>query len=428
MKNSLIIIVMAMMILAAGVAAETEFDFSGQIRIRDEADGKSFTSSDAMLNFVDMRTRINLDAKVNDNVRAYLQIQDSRRMGQFDENGRRLSGELNDGHNLDLHQAYVEIDRIGFERLSFKAGRFEFVMGNERVFGAVGWSNVGRVWDGGQLCYKIDKNRAILFGLKAAERDNEYYNADFDIFGLNLVCDYLHLDAFAFYEYDADTSNYYEGINRLDRMNVGFYYQRQFEQLDFTMNFAYQFGSMAPGIWEVTAPDNNTEELDIAAMMFTFEAGISFEGSLLRRVAAGIDYSSGDDNDGDNKYKAYTNSYYTGHGVRGFMDYFVDVSGTHYEDAGLMDMMFRLEIIPRNDWTIKLDGHYFKTAADYRNPFTSEATTDVGTEIDLTVTTAIIQNVGLAFGASIFSPSDPFSGIRNSDQGYWLYGQATADF
>ena len=125
MRRSIIVIAAALLVLTAVVpaAAETELGFSGQIRIRDELDGKSFDSSDAMLNFVDMRTRLNVDAKVSDNVKAFLQIQDSRRMGQFDANGQRLSGTLTDGHNVDLHQAYVQVERFGFDRLAFKAGR-----------------------------------------------------------------------------------------------------------------------------------------------------------------------------------------------------------------------------------------------------------------------------------------------------------------
>jgi len=139
--------------LAAAVYAETEVEVSGQVRVRNEIDGKSFNPDYTTKYFQVMRTRIAIDAIVDSNAHAFVQFQDSRMFGDTDQFGQLQSGTLNDGKNVDIHQAYIQVDRIAVDGLGVKAGRFEFNLGNQRVFGAVGWHNVGRSWEGLEAWY-----------------------------------------------------------------------------------------------------------------------------------------------------------------------------------------------------------------------------------------------------------------------------------
>ncbi|MFQ6007346.1 MAG: alginate export family protein, partial [Candidatus Zixiibacteriota bacterium] len=381
--------------------------------------------------FAEMRTRVGVEAIIDDNTHAFIQPQDSRIAGDLSRFGQPTSGTLNDAHNTDLHQAFVQIDNIFGEGWGGKAGRFEFTHGNERVFGPVGWDNVGRSWEGIMFWNDNPDFKATGFWLKSRELMEPTYNRDFDIFGLygNVkAMEDARLDLFGFYEYDADTNGYASGINQLDRINLGLYYQRDYRQFDFEVNGVYQFGKQPSGIpvWSSngdTLLDTVKSEVDIAAFMFTFEVGYSFEGAGNARLAAGIDYSSGDDGSDTTKFKTYQNSYYTGHKFRGYMDYFVP-SFT----AGLVDLMFRGKVDPTEGWTVSGDLHYFMTAEDYLSPIDTSTTTDVGLEFDLTVTTTRVAGVKLDAGASIFLPQEAFAGVKDPDPGFWAWSMATVNF
>ncbi len=405
-------------LIAAPVWSATTVTFDGQIRARSTLDDRFgiFDTTLATDHFAELRTRFGVKAEVDDNAIAYIQFQDSRVAGEYNQFGLPSSGALNDGKNVDMHQAYIKVKRIFGRGWGGKAGRFEFVKGNHRVFGNVGWSNVGRTWDGMQLWYQGGDNyKTTLFWLKRLELQNPEYNRDFDIFGFYSSVGAWNLDLFGFYEYNADSTGYV--YNRLDRFNVGLYYHRVHLQWDFTLNGVYQFGKMPNSV----SPDSL--ELDISAFMFAFEAGFTFPGPNNARVAVGIDYSSGDDFSDSTKVKTYQNSYYTGHKFRGYMDYFVSSN-----PGGLMDLMLRGSVDPAPGWTIKGDLHYFSTAQDYVSPIDTSLTKDVGIEFDLTVSTTRVAGVELLAGASIFLPQEAFAGMTDPDPGFWAYSMATLDF
>lgn len=418
--NKLLLVVVVVVAGAMLAQAATDVNITGQVRLRDQLDKKSFDTSATYKSFSEMRTRVGIEATVNDNAHAFVQLQDSRLFGGQSIFGQPTSGTLNDAHNVDIHQAYIQLDNIFGEGWGGKAGRFEFSPGNQRVFSACDWSNVGRSLEGGMLWYDNPDFKVTGFGVKVLELNSSSYNRDFDIFGLygNIkALENCRLDLFGFYEYDADTNGYATGINQLDRINLGVYHYRTYQQFDFELNGVYQLGNMPCGM----LPD--TLELDISAFMVTFEAGYSFVGSGNARVAAGIDYSSGDDGSDTTKFKAYQNSYYGGHKFRGYMDYFVS-SNT----LGLMDLMLRGKVDPTPGWTIKGDFHYFSTAQDYTSPIDGSATKDVGIEVDLTASTTRVAGVNLMAGASIFLPKEASAGMKDPDPGIWAWSMATVNF
>ena len=423
--NKLLLVVVVVLAVAGLAQADADINVSGQVRLRDQLDKKGFDTSATTTTFTEMRTRVGVAATVNDNAHVFIQFQDSRTGGGLSRFGQPTSGTLNDAHNVDIHQAYIQLDNIFGEGWGGKAGRFEFNRGNQRVFGAVGWHNVGRSWDGSMLWYDNPDFKITGFWLKALELQYPTYNRDFDIFGLYGNIPSANLDLFGFYEYDADTNGYATGINQLDRINLGLYYYRTYQQLDFELNGVYQFGTMPTHKPTLPMPwwDTVKTEWDIAAFMFTFEAGYSFVGSGNARVAVGIDYASGDDGSDTTKCKTYQNSYYTGPKFRGYMDYFL---GSH--DAGLMDLMLRGKVDPTPGWTVRGDLHYFTTAENYISPIDTSTTTDVGIEFDLTVSTSRVAGVNLDAGASIFLPKEAFAGMRDPDPGFWLWSMATVNF
>jgi len=412
------VVVGLVLALEQPLLGETEINYSGEVRYRSEFDDRSFSSGRARQYFDLLRTRAGIEVLVDSNVHAVVQLQDSRIIGGQNEYGDYESGTLNAGSGVNAHQAYLQIDRLWADGIGFKAGRFEFVLGNERVFGAVGWSNVGRSWEGLQTWYKSDEFQLTGFLLKLQEENDPYFNRDFDLFGAHFRFARAGLELLAFYERDADTIGVADtDYNALDRYNLGLYWQRRFDNWKVELNGAFQSGKI-------------TDSLDIQAFMAQGEVGYAFDGQGAVYVALGGDYTSGDDNPNDADYKMYDNLYYTGHKFRGYMDYF-----TASESSGLIDLMVRGrgQVLPK--WQVMLDGHYFRTAQDYLDPADSSATSEVGLEFDLTVVTTSVKGITLQGGASIFLPEEPFVRMRlgspsatESDPTVWAYGQATVSF
>lgn len=424
MKRGIITIIGLIVVLAlvSSLAAETEVTIDGQIRVRAEGERKSFDPDENHMQVATfMRTRVGIKALVDENAVGYVQFQDSRKLGGSDQFNEYQSGTLNDGKNVDIHQAYIKIKRILYDGLGVKAGRFEVNLGNQRVFGAVGWSNVGRSWEGVWGWYKKPEEFKInLMWLKKIEKDFEGYNGDFDIYGAYVNLYKINLDLFAFLEYDADTTFLAEDITRLSRKSIGFYYDRKYEQFDFELTSVYQFGTQLTVFGDSLLSIPYGVEDDISALMFAFEGGYTFESEKYMRAAVGVDYTSGDDQP-DLDYKTYNNLYYTGHKFRGYMDYFVDQPA-----AGLIDLYGSFDFDFTEGWRGMVDLHYFSTASDYI--YDSETTKDVGVEFDLTVHTTRIKGVDAQWGVSYFSPKEAFAGMNDTQAGIWIYEQVTLNF
>ncbi|MEE8576496.1 MAG: alginate export family protein [candidate division Zixibacteria bacterium] len=413
--------------IACPVMAGTDLTFSGQVRGRHQLDNRSFVTDHAWQHWMELRTRLAVEATVDGNAHAFIQLQDSRMAG-----ANNLSGTTNDGMNVDLHQAYIKIDNLFGEGWGAAAGRAEFVLGNQRVFGAVGWSNVGRSWDGMAFWYKNQNLSLKTIYLKRLEVNDTSYNADFDIFGLVGKIEDYNLEIFAFFEQDADETGLQD--NRLKRLNGGLYYQRTHGQWDFELNGVYQSGSLETNTIDdvVVPPDTTFINTDLSGIMATFEAGYTFPGGANARFALGIDYESGDDHLDATDNGAYQGPYSTAHKFQGHMDYFTPAarSGEAYEFAGLFDYMARgrFDVIP--GWTVKGDFHYFMTAADYRDPFMDDGSTsqDVGLELDLSVTTTRVAGAKFVAGVSGFQAKEAFSGTDDNDMGLWGYLIGTVNF
>jgi hypothetical protein len=411
------------------VAAETAVDVSGQVRVRGEFDARSFDTAATSLIFALMRTRVNVEAIADSNAHAFIQFQDSRTLGGLDQFDNWQSGTTNDGKNVDVHQAYIQLDRIWIDGLGAKAGRFEYTFGNQRVFGAVGWSNVGRSWEGGLGWYQGDGYRLTGFGLKAQEENFEDFNGDFDVYGFHFKLDEAALELFGIYEIDMDTAGTFLGEtirvadpddHVMDRWSFGLYSLRKFRSFDLEFNGVFQTGKV------ITGP----VQINLQAFMFTGEVGYNFEGVAKARLSAGIDYASGDDNLLDNDYKGYDNLYYTGHQFRGYMDYFLAS-----EPVGLMDILARGRINFHPSWTANADFHYFTTAQNYLDPADDSETSNLGMEFDVSVSTTSIVGVKAVWGASLFLPDAAFVryslddyNITNDDPTVWAYSQMIIDF
>jgi len=388
---------------ATGLSAQVrpQVTFSGEVRLRGEWDGRTAGVGDDAATL----SRIRLGARVAalDWVAAFAQIQDARAWGT---EGNTLTDASAD--QLDLHQGYVELGRG--ERLRGRLGRQELLVGDERLVGAVGWTNTGRVFDGARLYGKVGAAEWSAFWMNVAEQDallttgldpqvnqgNQATGADGWLVGgfLAYALGGATAELTVLADRNAVTAESYT-VNARVHGTAGV--------LLFDAAAAYQFG-----------PDR-------AAHFASGKAGSAFGPGT---VAVQVDYLSGDDDPAAGDAKAFNTLYATNHKYYGYMDYFLNIPG-QMNQAGLVDAMLRASVDPTAATRVRADLHHFRAVEDR-----GQGTT-LGTELDLVGTWALGAPAALEVGGALFFPSDPigqfglpaFNG--GIDPTYWGYVQLT---
>ncbi|HEX5830472.1 MAG TPA: alginate export family protein, partial [Gemmatimonadaceae bacterium] len=127
---------------ASADSAAPAVAFFGEVRTRSEYDRPvAPVAPDA---FTYLRSRFGARLDVTRGARVVLQVQDSRVLGA------RANGAASDV--FALHQGYLELTAPWREvALAVRAGRQEIALGNERLVGAVAWSNTGRTLDAARV-------------------------------------------------------------------------------------------------------------------------------------------------------------------------------------------------------------------------------------------------------------------------------------
>ncbi|MBD3332592.1 hypothetical protein GF356_07060 [candidate division GN15 bacterium] len=419
MCGRVLMLVVALMLTGLAVPAaiaETEIDLGGELRFRAEVDRRAFDKHADVAGYFDLRSRLSVDALVDSNARAFLQFQDSRRLGMQNSDGSYVSGTLSGGSNVDVHQAYIEILEYGDNGIGLKAGRFEIALGNQRVFGTVGWSNTGRSWEGIRLNWQGRQFDVRAYGLIRRELNREFENRDFVVIGLASAQPQLGSELFAFLEENRDRPAG-AGIPKVDslkRASVGGYIKQDIGPFTVESNLVYQFGSQL-------VYDGSFFEQDISAFLVTAELSTVIDKRHNIALAAGVDYASGDDDPADGTYNAYNNLYYTGHKFRGHMDYFLSS-----QPEGLVDLVFRFNGEFIQGWKVGAHLHHFIAASDYVGQ-NGELTNKIGSELDVFGSTRKVKGAYVSLGGSAFLPSEEFAG-EGAEVGLWGYWLVTVTF
>lgn len=403
MKNISVNLLLLFMFCSVSFA-QSQVDISAQLRARGNYENRDFNNDIDPYTFTELRSRIGLDFNAPMGIEAFFQIQDSRVYGTEPTT-------LTDTKNLDIHQAYAKVNDIFKLPIDVKFGRMEVKFANERLIGAVGWSNVGRSFDGGIATLKTQPVDLHMFGFHVDEQFRPSDSLD-NIFAgvwanLNLSRKYV-TDLFILHEsiFESDA---------LTRTTLGFYVMGDLGSFKHEVEFAYQLG-------EITTGGINQ---DVSSLMFAINASYNFEGTISPRISGGVDYLSGDDNPGDDEYGSFNTLYATNHKFYGYMDYFTNLPA-HTMGLGLMDAhgSISVEIIRR--LSLELKYHFFSSTEDYSlvNGSTSK---NFGSEFDLTAKYQYSENLGLQLGASLFSPGDIFKETRGDDTSFWSYLMATVN-
>lgn len=392
--------------------------WSGEIRVRSEADGRDFKSRTPMNAYTLLRTRVALEARPDENVTAFVQLQDSRVFGE-ERDPAGVFNTISNTKNLDLHQAYLKLDDFLVNGLSMKLGRIELTFGNERIVGAVGWNNISRAFDGGLIRWSGNKRSMDLFVMNAGEttapqavalpgnvtfaRDEGqlFSGAYFSTARLEPH----RVDVYLFHRWIRKRA--VAGHDDLSRFTAGVLSKGSFGSLFYEGEFAYQGGSLSTS--------------DVSASMITGAVGYATGSSILSSFAVGVDYLSGTPAD-SKVVKTFDPEFYTGHKFHGFMDYFGIIPLTT-QDRGLRDAYVRSVSSPTSSSTVSLWVHDFATAESLGGR------SSMGQEIDIVGTWRYNKHVAFEMGLSGFLPAEIMkSRFSGSDVSTWGYLSASVTF
>jgi len=135
------------------------FTFGGSMRFRyellDNYNIKRYGTHETD-NVLLERLRLDLEYKLYDNLRAFIQLQDAH-FWLSDLHDRDFSPACPYRNYLDLKKGFIEWTHIGDSPFGFRIGRQAIVYRDSRVWGPGDWGNVGRyTWDAATFYWDAD--------------------------------------------------------------------------------------------------------------------------------------------------------------------------------------------------------------------------------------------------------------------------------
>lgn len=368
---------------------------TGQVRLRGEWDDRTAgTRPDAA---VLSRVRIGIATDVQPWLSGFLQIQDARAWGT------ELDPTEGTADQMDLHQAYLDLRRGA---TTLRLGRQEVGLGDERLVGSLGWGNTGRSFDGALVRRTFAGGEARALWMSVRERDarlgggvnpqaNEGADTDGWLLGafVSRAIGRVTLEGTLLHDRKAVTDESNTARGRI-LGTAG--------RLAFEAGAAWQFGPYRTA-WFYSG---------------ALGAAVGRGG----RVAAQLDYLSGDDDPLDADRTAFHSLYPTGHAYHGYMDYFLSFPA-NTAAGGLVDAMLKLQapLAASPRWSARADVHHFSLAEARGGERT------LGIEADVVVGRTLAPGVGLELGGSLFAPGDamglvsPAFALRSDQSTSWGY-------
>src|SRR5262245_40146975 len=284
---------------------------------RDDLDLASDADDDTRLGL--LRLRLGVEFAWREQVRVLAQVQDSRVAGE------EVSTASNE-KNLDLHQGYADLAPPGCHGLSLRAGRQEWIYGEERMIGAFGWETIGRAFDGRSVRWR--RPQGTVDGLMARvsarstpvttppilpPESGSVMTTGSDLFGL-----YGHRSPRAGDELDLYWLEFADhatapgeqaplsGTTRIDALGV---------RLKET---AGRFDLLFEG----AAEGGEASGDDLSAKAAATQVGWTWGDALKTRLFAGYDYATGDADPTDGEREEFFNFFPTNHPHYGYADLF----------------------------------------------------------------------------------------------------------
>ncbi|MBI5561624.1 MAG: alginate export family protein [Deltaproteobacteria bacterium] len=340
-------------------ATASDVTFGGQYRLRGEQRNQAdFNKS--LNDHTDMwgqRVRLTANAKATDDTSVKITLQDTRTWGatQSAAGGPGLTdtcgaavvaGAATSACNAtDLHESYVNVDKLLGAPVSLRAGRQELAYGDERLIGSFGWSNNGRSFDALKFVVTTEVANVDLFTSKITENASNLTAKDQDLYGLYATVKAVPSNTVDLYYLSLRDNNgatpivtnnttaaataastvtraqkttvalgsaFGTAIQKTQVLNTyGFRVKGGAVGLDYTLELAHQSGKI----------QTDAIRYKISANAFALKGGYTIAAPVKIRVGAEYDYASGDKDNSDNKIGTFSNLFPTNHDKMGYMDY-----------------------------------------------------------------------------------------------------------
>ena len=393
---------------------------SGEIRSRTEWDAPGgATSADV---FTLLRSRFGVRVDPARGLSVMLQLQDSRVLGT---EANRTSTPMD---VFDLHQGYLHLVTPWHgNEIALRAGRQEIALGNERLVGAVNWSNTGRTFDGARVFLAptgvagMDRWSATAFAVVMEENGRRFGAAT----TAAPAPDHLVLGAYASRgapgKPGADVTVLYDGGARY-RSYAGAHRTTTDARVRAALPLAFRVeleGALQTGAQSFVpttgSPTSQSVRAWLAAARLTHAIG---RGA----ATAGVDMLSGDDSPTDARYSAFGTMFGTNHPYYGLLDVIGDPAATTKE-RGLRDL-FLHATHPVASWLApRAELHRFTLATGTERR--------LGSEVDVVAPIRLASGTTLELGYALFRAGPGAQSVgRGPDRSYrkWGYAQLRADF
>jgi hypothetical protein len=490
MKKISILLALALVVALTmpAVAEVEEVNVGGSIQVRAQLldpglDGMWWALCDdtAGMDWITQRTRINVDAKLSGNVRGFVELQsydfwgldvDDVELGAIDpvwpfgevdsdeqKNYGVLAGQGND--NINLYQAYIEMNEIADYPLSLRIGRQELVYGREWLIGNndAGVNFSGLSFDALKLSYNDEAFSVDAFWAKLVDLTSPLQlgllgevesDGDIDLYGVygsykgieNMVIDAYWMlvrnasTAQSFTPYAAFFN--YTGVDTLHTIGarVAGGMELAGGMLDYNVEGAFQLG------------DNQWEDAtggEYGGWAVNAMAGYTFtDVAYSPRVEAEYAFFSGDDDaydgDTDEFIRLFSDVHYGELNLGGNLD--AATSNTHIFRIGA-------SAVPVEKLTVKADFYYFLLADDDEDGWGktfglgqyTDPDNNPGFELDIAAKYQYTEDLNLTAGWAHFFVDDAMENswgfdyydeelgpITDDDDIDYLYVQASLTF
>ena len=397
-----------------------QITIGGQARFRAEyRDPVSYTDTPASREDDDIylsRLRLNFKFSVNDDLDVFIQPQDQRTFG--DE-----AAVLSDEQNLDLHQGYVDLRKLGIDPVSVRVGRMELAYGDQRLVSPLDWSNIARAWDGIKARY--DHGPAWIEGFATVIKEGAGAEDDQDFYGLYASYVDIQDHEFDVYVFGRELNDNLQPsetvpafVNDRRDATFGARLKGKAAGFDYTAEGMLQRGTVG--------------EDDIEAWAAALTLGYTFDIDWKPRLGLEYAHASGDPDPTDGTIETFDPLFPFGHLYQGTLD----IMGF----KNLREFVVYLKASPTDTLTLHADLHVFRLDEDVdawyqdagtviRRDATGNAGDEVGEELDLHARLSVGKNVKFWGGWSRFfagSFVDDTPGPHRDMN--WVFLQMTVDF
>lgn len=410
-----LMLMMTLLLGGATAPAQPVLQVHGELRLRLEARDNADFNSERLdgTAFVLSRTRVSLERRFEQAIKVVVQFQDSRLWG---EEGSTLAT-LN---HVDLHQAYLDIERVAGLPLQLRFGRQELAFGSERLVGRFDWHNQGRAFDAvtaiaGESGPKLSLWFAQVRDFNAPEvRRNQslagvYFQSKVrrattvDLYAL-LFSDRRRFGDFAPHDHGTRIAKQSADSNspHLTRWTAGLRLQSAlFSPIQVELETTLQLGNRGPQ--------------DIRAYGLALDFRYRTGGRSAPVLFGGYSYGSGDTDPADDRLETFSPLFPDTHRHLGAIDY-VGWSNTR---------AFRLgaAITPKPELTFEVWSHFFGRASTGDHFYRAEgylvghpleiyrravagAGAEIGREVDLFVRWRVRNHIQVLAGVSRFFTGD----------------------